>query len=314
MRVFRFAANLLRIRRPEFLVAEVPIFLIPVFLSADHASFRRAPLVEGAIVFYLLFNFGDMINCLYDRDLDARYKPHLSRAVYELGVRFVGWQIAVSALLALLLSAHLAFRTGHVLLVPLVAVGLFLGAAYSATPLRWKSGGILQVIDLWLVIFVGPMLFAATLVHPFPPLPVVAFAAAYATVQMGVILVNTAEDFPEDVEAGLKTTITALGLWRGISLAVAMTWLGGIGVVAILGALFRKEGVDLSSGGAVPAAAFGCLLSGIAVTRVRSRMPRGDFDASLRDVRRGGRLVPFWLTFVAWASLLSAYVLYRHRP
>ena len=56
---------------------------------------------EGIFVFFLLFAFGDMINCLADRDLDAIYKPHLSQAVYGLGVRFVTFQIVATAAVAL---------------------------------------------------------------------------------------------------------------------------------------------------------------------------------------------------------------------
>ena len=43
------------------------------------------------------------------RDLDAKYKPHLSRAVYNLGVPFVTLQVILTALAALAVAAHVSW-------------------------------------------------------------------------------------------------------------------------------------------------------------------------------------------------------------
>ena len=141
-----FLGNMLAIRRIEFLIAEIPIFVIPIVVASRGAeSVDRIAIGLGVLVFFLLFNFGDMTNCLADRDLDAIYKPRLSRAVFELGPRFVTMQIIVTALAALAVTFVLALRTGHWLLMPLVAIGLLLGAAYSLEPVRLKGRGVLQL-------------------------------------------------------------------------------------------------------------------------------------------------------------------------
>src|SRR5882672_5353732 len=128
----RYLLYMLRIRRVEFRVAEIPILVIPVLLLVRDASVLKTfSFWEGIFVFFLLFAFGDMINCLADRDLDAVYKPHLSEAVYGLGVRFVTFQVVATAALALLLAAHLSWQLNRWLLVAMVAIGLLLGAAYS---------------------------------------------------------------------------------------------------------------------------------------------------------------------------------------
>src|SRR6185503_21348195 len=101
---------LLRIRRVEFRIAEIPILFIPLLLLLhDTAVLKTFALWEGIFVFFCLFAFGDMINCLADRDLDAVYKPHLSEAVYGLGVPFVTFQVVATAALAIALSVHLSY-------------------------------------------------------------------------------------------------------------------------------------------------------------------------------------------------------------
>src|SRR5215813_5713562 len=225
----RFLLYMLRIRRVEFRIAEIPIIAIPLFLLLrDTGPLKSFYLWEGVFIFFLLFAFGDMINCLADRDLDAVYKPHLSEAVYGLGVRFVTFQIVATALFALALSIHLSWVLNRWILAALVAIGLLLGAAYSVKPVQLKGRGLAQLVCLWLIIFVGPMLFIGLLVSARPSSSVLAFAAAFGALQMGIILVNTAEDYPEDLEAHIRTSIVSLGLNRGIALAFWLTLIGAV--------------------------------------------------------------------------------------
>src|SRR4029078_803217 len=107
----RYLLYMLRIRRVEFRVAEIPILLIPILLLIHNTSpLKTFSFWEGIFIFFLLFAFGDMINCRADRDLDAVYKPHLSEAVYGLGVGFVKFQVIATAILALAVTAHLSWQ------------------------------------------------------------------------------------------------------------------------------------------------------------------------------------------------------------
>ena len=127
-------------RRVEYRVAELPIFLIPVLLTApDRGAFLSAAFWEGLCVFLFLFSFGDLLNCLADRDLDAIYKPHLTEAVDGLTKSGVVVQAALSALAALALTIHLAWLARPLALLPLVAAGLVVAYAYSVEPLRLKG-------------------------------------------------------------------------------------------------------------------------------------------------------------------------------
>ncbi|MFL6335323.1 MAG: UbiA family prenyltransferase [Pyrinomonadaceae bacterium] len=312
MTVKRFFLYMLRIRRVEFRVAEIPILAIPVLLLIkDAAPLKTFAFWEGIFIFFLLFAFGDMINCLADRDLDAVYKPHLSEAVYGLGVRFVTFQVSAAAALALALSAHLSWLTGRWQLCVLVAVGLALGAAYSVPPVRLKGRGFAQLVCLWLIIFVGPMLFVALLVAAYPPPALIIFlAAAYGTLQMGVILVNTAEDYPEDRAAGVRTTVVATGLRAGVTLALWLAAAGSAGLLAALFVLFRVRRAGPVWAAALLPAACAYFYVSRDIWNLRRSMAGVDLGEQVRTVKRVAKRVPLWVTVVAWSTLGAAYGLY----
>lgn len=307
----RYLLYLLRIRRVEFRVAEIPILLIPIFLIIQDTSVLRTfALWEGIFIFFCLFAFGDMINCLADRDLDAVYKPHLSEAVYGLGVPFVKFQVVATAVVALVLTAHLSWLLDRWILLPLVAIGLILGAAYSVKPVQLKGRGLAQLLCLWLIIFVGPMLFISLLVSTTPSVSLLAFAAAFGALQMGIILVNTAEDYPEDLEAGIRTTIVALGLHRGISLAFWLTTFGALGVLATLGAMWQQRNVATIWVLALVPAALACVYVLTEVWSLRRAISTQNLEEAIQTVKRAAKRVPIWLTIVAWTVLGAAFALF----
>jgi 4-hydroxybenzoate polyprenyltransferase len=311
MTVKRFFLYMLRIRRVEFRVAEIPILAIPVFLLIkDAAPLKTFAFWEGIFIFFLLFAFGDMVNCLADRDLDAVYKPHLSEAVYGLGVRFVTFQVLATAALALVLSAHLSWLTGRRMLFVLVAIGLALGAAYSVPPVRLKGRGFAQLVCLWLIIFVGPMLFVGLLVDAYPPPALLILAASYGTLQMGVILINTAEDYPEDLAAGVRTTVVATGLRAGVSLALGLTAAGSVGLLATLTVLFRHRHAGWPWMAALLPAACACVYVSGSIRSLRRAMAGTDLADQVRMVKRVARKVPLWVTIAAWSTLGAAYAFY----
>jgi len=307
----RYLLYMLRIRRVEFRVAEIPILLIPILLLIhDTSPLKTFTFWEGVFIFFLLFAFGDMINCLADRDLDAVYKPHLSEAVYGLGVGFVTFQVIATAVVALIMTVHLSWLLDRWILLPLVAIGLVLGAAYSVKPIQFKGRGLAQLLCLWLIIFVGPMLFISLLVSTVPSVSVVAFAAAFGALQMGIILVNTAEDYPEDLEAGIRTTIVACGLHRGISLAFWLTAFGAMGVLATLGAIWQQRNVATIWTLALMPAALACVYVLTEVWRLKRTIAAQQLEAAIQTVKRAAKRVPIWLTIVAWTVLGAAFALF----
>lgn len=305
---------MLRIRRVEFRIAEIPILAIPLLiLLRDTAPLKSFYLWEGVFIFFLLFAFGDMVNCLADRDLDAVYKPHLSEAVYGLGVGFVKFQVIATAALALVLSFHLSWAINRWLIFVCVAVGLLLGAAYSVKPVQLKGRGLAQLICLWLIIFVGPMLFVGLLVNAVPSIPVLIFAAAYGTLQMGIILVNTAEDYPEDINANITTSVVALGLHRGIELAFWLVAIGAFGVYMTLSAMFRQRDAEWTGTFATIPAFIAFIYVLTSVDRLRKSIRGANLDDSIRTVKHAAKRVPLWVTIVAWSVLGATYALFLSR-
>jgi 4-hydroxybenzoate polyprenyltransferase len=314
--MMKFLVYMIRIRRLEFRIAEIPIFSIPVLLTLrDTAPLKTFAFWEGLFLFFLLFAFGDVINCLADRDVDAKYKKHLSEAIYGLGVGFVKFQLWAMAALALALSAHLAVELHRWILVPAVAFGLFLGYAYSVPPLRLKARGVWNFICVWAVVFVGPMLLAAWLVADLPSAVVLAVTAAFGVIQEGIIQVNSAEDYFEDRESGVRTMIIALGLHRGIAVAFAAVVVGGIALLGAFVWAFRARAVSPAASLSLVPLAIATVAAAAWVASLHRSIAGVNLEESVARVKRAGKLVPLWLTLVAWGSLgASLAVFLSGRP
>ena len=310
-KLLHFLRDLLLIRRVEFRIAEIPIVAMPALLiNKNLAAFKTQTFWEGVLIFFFLFAFGDMVNCLADRDLDAKYKPHLSRAVYNLGVPFVTFQVILWAIFALALAAHVSWLLHRWQLFVLTAVGLALGAAYSVEPFRLKGRGLAQLACLWLIIFVGPMLMIAMLFGTWPTPGLVAFASAYGAVQMGIILVNAAEDYPEDREAGVHTVIVTLGLARGIRLASVLAGCGALVMICTLAALYRFRDVPLARAlGLLPVIA-ACVWLASAIQRLSRNVAAAPLDEGIALVKTAAKNVPAWVTVVAWTSFVAVTILF----
>ena len=313
-KLLRYIVFMLRIRRVEFRIAEIPILGIPVLLLCrDTAILRTLDFWEGVFIFFLLFAFGDMINCLADRDLDAIYKPHLSESVYGLGVPFVKLQIWLTALLVVVLSIHLSWRIDRWPIAALTVTGLLLGAAYSVEPVRLKGRGLLQLVCLWTIIFFGPMLFVIQLVQASLSAGVIIFAAVYGALQMGIILINTAEDYPEDMASGVTTSIVSMGLKKGILLAVWLTTGGAAGTLFVLLHFYSPlRDVQAWAVGLLPVAA-GYIFVVMSVANLYRKIRNAELADAIQAVKTAGRYVPVWVTAAAWSTFWATGVLFYYK-
>jgi len=310
----QFLKNSKTLRRTEFLIAEIPIFLIPIFLSAEDFRFLKTPeLYVGLAGIYLLFNFGDMVNAYADRRVDAVYKSHLSNAIFELGEQGVRWQMRASVAGTVLISVWLTWHTGRWQFVPLTLIGWALGFQYSWRPFHFKSRGVWQQAALWAVIFFGPMAYTSSLVTRFPKPGVLALAAAYGLLQVGVLMLNNAEDYTEDRAAGLHTTIVALGLHRSMWVAQAVTSSAGLLALGSFAYLFRAE--------KMPKATYVALLPLVGAVAyvaqgyetINQKIAAKDEVEATAVLKENGMLVPQWLKATAYTSLLAAGVLFAAR-
>ncbi len=291
-----------RVRRPEFFRAELPILLIPALLSADRPrSLASLAYVEAALLFFLLFNVGDMVNCWLDRDVDLHRKTHLAEAVTLLGRRSLAIQIALSAILGTLLAVHLGLTLGRPWMLPAGIGGSILAAEYTAPPLRLKSRGLLQLAAYVGLLFVGPMAMVAGVFTAVPSVALLLAATGFGIMQTGVLLVNTAEDLDEDEREGIRTAAVVLGARGTIRLARAL--------VAVGSALFAY----VVATGCPPVYWLGLLpLCAVAAWNERwlARLDRemeGRDEARRRTaIRAQGKHVPRRIELGAWLSLLAA--------
>ena len=298
------------VRRLEFYVVELTIFSIPLLVVADDVHDLARPVVfEGLIMYFVLYAIGDMVNCLADRDLDNVYKTRLSRAVYRIGPSRLGWIVAIETLVGLGLAVHLSMVTGRWLILLLVLLGVFLGLAYSLGPLHLKKRGLGHLACLWSLLYFLPMVCAALIIAG-PNIKVLVVAAAYATVEMGIILVNTSEDLLEDRAAGIRTTTVALGLTLTLRLASTMVGLGGAGFCAFWVLTYADERVHplgyLAVG--VFAAVCAVVLARMIWLTLRVNAKKEEEEAAVLLVKAHGPLVPIAATLVGWVGVLCAAI------
>lgn len=241
-----------RVRRPEFFRAEIPILLIPALLSAASLpALASVRFLEGIVLFFLMFNVGDMINCLLDRDVDLHRKTHLAEAVALLGRTSIVVQIAVSIVLALALATHLALTLARPWLIGAGILGAVLAHGYTAPPLRLKGRGVLQLGAYVALLFCGPMVLVSGLFTDWPAWQVLLGAIGFGVMQSGILLVNNAEDLDEDEREGIRTASIALGARRAMAVAggmivagaalfagvcaASMPWVGSVALLPLLG-------------------------------------------------------------------------------
>jgi len=178
------------------------------------------------ILFFVLITFACNINCVFDVPVDRLRKREIAAAVMYFGKRRLPNLLFLEALVALCLSVFLIFR-GHWDVAFLALLGLYLGWAYSAPPLRVKGKGAIGPIPVILGVYVAPLIGGYLLVNKQLTLLFLGFVAGYAVMNLGINLVNTCEDFSEDRILGIRTIAHSLGLKRTLNRAFESTLIGG---------------------------------------------------------------------------------------
>jgi lycopene elongase/hydratase (dihydrobisanhydrobacterioruberin-forming) len=290
----------IRIRRVEYLPVMLAIYAIPTLLSIESASTLLS--VDFALVIVMalsVMHFIDMTNAYADRDVDAVYKTRLSESVYGLGLRNVRWQIAITGAGVLALAVYHTVRTGNWDLLPLVAFTLYIGAQYSIPPIHLKNSGVWQIPGLGAVLLWLPMLIVVRSIPGELSWLLVAAIIGFGLNQVGIVMVNTAEDWPEDAAFDIKTCVRALGLPRAMAVATGLITVGGttvcVTVLAIGGFTW----------GAIPMiAAIGFALWHVSGTW---RGVRGkSIEDGLAYLRPRAKLVPLQVATTGWGTVIAA--------
>ncbi|MFQ5883561.1 MAG: prenyltransferase [Thermoplasmata archaeon] len=211
----------------------LPHATLGIFLAAGglHELANWSILVYIAL-YFVLITFACNINCLYDYEVDRKYKTYHSDAIDRLGFGTVRRIILLEVVLALILIAYL-FANRHYVTGTLALLGLFFSYAYSASPVRLKKRGVLSPLPVLIGLYTLPLLGGWFLLDKPVLGYFILFVVGYALMNEGFTLVNTCEDYAEDKSEGIKTWAHVFGMRRTLALALIFS-LGGFLSLGIL--------------------------------------------------------------------------------
>jgi 4-hydroxybenzoate polyprenyltransferase len=310
--VVKALRDFLVISRAGIQIASLPTALIGCALAARvRASLWDPCVLVYVLLFFVVLTFACNLNCLTDKDVDARHKKRMSEAVRSLGEKRIKAILAVEAVLALALAGLLAVLKRDAIFWAGAAT-LGLAFIYSAPPLRIKKRGWLSPLPVAVGLYALPPLGGWYLLRGSLNSAIVLFALGYALLMEGLTIVNTCEDHPEDEAAGVRTLAHALGIRRTLVLGSRLAAIGGIGTVGVIvvTAAGARGGPSLPGGMALIIA--GALviyygLSVISAARVLGGLARTEDPAAECKLR--ARLMPAWFLKTRYPLLFIVLLL-----
>lgn len=281
------------------LVSFASATLGPILAASNLRELLNMDVGLFIVLFYLVATFSCNINCYYDVDVDALYKKRLSNAVRAIGRRRMAVIMTAEVLLAIAISIILALH-GHLITSILAITGLLFAWAYSSPPFRAKGHGLWGQLLVNTGIYVLPLLGGYLILSGEIAVAVWAFILLYAIMNTGINLVNSAEDYQEDKEIGIRTAAHALGIKRTMRLAVFLMLTGYLSLLFILLAFYRKGGWSGIAGVSILSVAALFFI----FDTVKCTLPEADMAG---QAKRCGKRVPLWFVitrYPIWLFLL----------
>ena len=181
----------------------------------------------------LLCGASQACNDWFDRHVDAVNEPH---RVIPSGRVPGRWGLHV-AIVASALTVPVAWVLGPFVFLPAM-LGLALGWAYSAPPLRLKRDGWLGAGACALAYEGLPWIAAAAAaLGSAPPARVVLVALLYAAGAIGIMAMNDFKAMEGDREHGVRSLPVRYGVRNGALVACAVMLVAQVGVVLLLATL-----------------------------------------------------------------------------
>lgn len=173
---------------------------------------------------------GAQANTLSDYELDLKddRKKELVQATDSFGRKRLKRLLIVEFIFTLILVSLFTQIQGKPILLLMWIVGISLGYAYSAPPLRLKSRSWLAPVTLILVLAVFPVLFAYyTFIFEMNPFFLLSLSGLALTVY-GVIIPTEIRDYFGDKAMNIETMTVRLGLIKASFLSIVLLSLGAI--------------------------------------------------------------------------------------
>ena len=295
------------VSRVEFMVMGLPVIAISALLAAsrpdDLMGDNAVRLGLLAALWYLAYWICSQVNCLADYELDKRYKSRLPRAIDILkGPRTVWSMIALETVVASAIVFYLAINESRVGLVVLWVVGLFLIAAYSLEPLRFKRRGLLNLVTLSLILYFLPALYIYYAMAPHMKILSLLALLGFSTQMIGLLLVNQIEDYHEDKEMNVLTSTVRWGLRKASMVSLLFTAVMSVVLLILFSMLARNPYAFV--GIALMLVAYAATLRHhFNLFRAASSWEVTHEQAAARRVRQLAAQVPLWF-FVAGMPLV----------
>jgi 4-hydroxybenzoate polyprenyltransferase len=233
-----FLRSLAVVSRPEFLPAMgLGWFLIGFSWGVSPpaaATTLLIPAVLALAVLILSALIGAQVNTLADSRLDEAdpRKVPLVAAFATVGRKRLVSVIILEFFITFALVLVLANLQGKIGLLLLWFVGIYLGYAYSAPPIRLKSRSYLSIVPLILVLCVFPVLFVYYTFSGFFAPAFLLFLAGQGIASYGLVIATEIPDYFEDRAMGVRTVTVRLGLLRASRWSFVLLVAGGILVFA----------------------------------------------------------------------------------
>ena len=197
-------AHLLTLSRPRFWLYLAGPVLVGLVFGARSVADLLGPVPLALFCYFLVpanvFLYG--VNDVFDRDVDAHNPKKDEREARYRGERDVLAAVGASVLLGVALLAVLPVAAW-----PWLAGFLFLGAGYSAPPLRFKTTPLLDSLSNGLYVLPGAAAYVA-LAGEQPALLAVVGGWLWT---MAMHTFSAIPDIEPDRTAGIRTTATVLG-------------------------------------------------------------------------------------------------------
>jgi len=286
--------------RVEFSIIYLPIFY---FLATDSLSdILNVILIEVIMLLFVCQCFGSGINSLYDLRLDSKYKSHLSSAVETLGKNNLKYILIFESIIIISIGVHLSIWLGRPILLFLVVIGMFFAIAYSADPFRFKGRGVLNSITLFLILFFIPAAVSWFVVRATISISIAVIIIGYSLLQYGITIIQTAEDYSEELSERVRTPPVVMGLSRALSVSIGLAIVGGsmlsVGYLLIGGRHVTMLIITIPH-------VF--ILGDIISLKFKSRKSPANIEQLIKGIGKKN-VVPIWLMISTWSILIGNIV------
>ena len=222
------------VSRSEFLPANLAQLAIGVAWSLNPALGLSwglgLLLILSFFTITMVAAWGAQVNTLYDYEIDSRdeRKADLVQAMEYLGARKIKGFIVLEFALSLVFLFILVYLQGNLILLLIFVIGSFITYAYSAPPIRLKSRSWLQVVGIFFVLSILPLLFVYYTFTATFDLLFLLFIVGHTLTVYSIIIPAEIRDYWGDKALNVETMTVRIGLVKASLAGIVMLSTGGL--------------------------------------------------------------------------------------